>query len=305
MIVARAPASTANLGPGFDAAAAALDLWNTVELDEGPFSVDVEGEGAGELPRDATHLSLQAFALLAPVERYTFRFTNAIPLERGLGSSAAAIGLGLVAGAAAAGHVVAADELLTLGARLESHLDNLAAVVHGGVTVAWRDGGAPRARRIATDVPASPVAVVPRTRTSTGASRSAFRSQSSTPTQRRPRARRCSSAPRSQAATPTYSGTRSATGCMSRTARRERRSSRGFALAARRFPRRHAVRLRARASSSGQSVDAPTRSPTHCARRSAQTPQCLRSESRRAARRLSVSTGSSVRGRLTATRANA
>jgi homoserine kinase len=174
VIVARAPASTANLGPGFDAAAAALDLWNTVELDEGPFSVDVEGDGAGELPRDATHLSLQAFALLAPVERYTFRFTNAIPLERGLGSSAAAIGLGLVAGAAAAGHVIAADELLTLGARLESHLDNLAAVVHGGVTVAWRAGGAPCARRIATDVPASPVAVVPRTRTSTGASRAAL-----------------------------------------------------------------------------------------------------------------------------------
>ena len=63
MIVARAPASTANIGPGFDAAAAALDLWNTVEVEEGPFAVEVDGEGSDELPRDATHLAVQAFAL--------------------------------------------------------------------------------------------------------------------------------------------------------------------------------------------------------------------------------------------------
>ena len=129
MIVARAPASTANLGPGFDTAAAALDLWNTVEVEEGAFAVEVVGEGAGELPLDVTHLSLQAFALLAPPTGFRFRFENAIPLERGLGSSAAAIGLGLVAGAAAAGHALSDEELLTLGSRLESHLDNLAAVV--------------------------------------------------------------------------------------------------------------------------------------------------------------------------------
>ena len=99
MIVARAPASPANLGPGFDAAAAALDLWNHVEIEEGTFAVEIDGEGAGELPRDASHLAVQAFALLTPPTAYRFRFTNAIPLERGLGSSAAAIGLGLVAGA--------------------------------------------------------------------------------------------------------------------------------------------------------------------------------------------------------------
>lgn len=171
MIVARAPASTANLGPGFDAAAAALDLWNTVELEEGGFAVEVVGEGAGELPLDVTHLSLQAFALLAPPAGFRFRFENAIPLERGLGSSAAAIGLGLVAGAAAAGHVLADGELLTLGARLESHLDNLAAVVHGGVIAVWRSDGSPHARRLAVDVPAELIAVVPHARTSTEASR--------------------------------------------------------------------------------------------------------------------------------------
>jgi homoserine kinase len=173
MIVARAPASTANIGPGFDAAAAALDLWNRVEIEPGAFAVEIDGEGAGELPHDATHLAVQAFALLAPPSGYRFRFTNTIPLERGLGSSAAAIGIGLVAGAAAGGHAPAVEELLTLGAWLESHIDNLAAVLHGGVCIAWSDTG-PRVRRIADDLPAEAIAVVPSERTSTAASRTAL-----------------------------------------------------------------------------------------------------------------------------------
>lgn len=173
MIHARASASTANLGPGFDAAAAALDLWNTAEIEEGTFAVEISGEGADELPLDATHLAVQAFALLTPPGGYRFRFANAIPLERGLGSSAAAIGLGLVAGARAGGYFLALEELLTLGARLESHIDNLAAVLGGGVCIAWRDEH-PRARRIADDVPAAAIAVVPSERTSTAASRVAL-----------------------------------------------------------------------------------------------------------------------------------
>src|ERR1700755_3275280 len=109
-----APASTANLGPGFDSAAAALELWNEVIVDHavGDMSVTVEGEGADEIACDASHLSLKAFAVFAPVERYRFSFTNRIPLERGLGSRAAAIALGLVAGATAAGREVRPAELL-------------------------------------------------------------------------------------------------------------------------------------------------------------------------------------------------
>ena len=86
----RAPASTANLGPGFDCAAAALDLWNELHVlpaADGEPLVTLEGEGADELPRDATHLALRAFALVAPLEGHRFRFVNRIPLERGLGSS--------------------------------------------------------------------------------------------------------------------------------------------------------------------------------------------------------------------------
>ena len=163
MIVARAPASTANLGPGFDAAAAALDLWNTVEVEEGAFAVEVVGEGAGELPLDVTHLSLQAFALLAPADRVPVsvrrtRSRSSVASARARPRS----GSGLVAGAAAAGHALSDDELLTLGARLESHLDNLAAVVHGGVT--RRRGGA-AARRMPgaspSTCPPTLIAVVP------------------------------------------------------------------------------------------------------------------------------------------------
>jgi homoserine kinase len=173
VITARAPASSANLGPGFDAAGIALDLWNAVDLEEGAFGVEIVGEGSGELPQDATHLSLRAFALFAPPERYRFRFTNAIPLERGLGSSAAAVGLGLVAGAHAAGVRSTPGDLLALGAPFEGHVDNLAAVLLGGVCVAWVDGE-PHARRIADDMPAAAVAAIPAERTSTAASRTAL-----------------------------------------------------------------------------------------------------------------------------------
>ncbi|MFL5954226.1 MAG: homoserine kinase [Gaiellaceae bacterium] len=165
-----APASTANLGPGFDAAAAALDLWNELTVEDGS-GVEIEGEGADELPRDATHLSLRAFALFAPVEGHRFSFVNRIPLERGLGASAAAVALGLVAGAATAGRDVSPGELLALGERFEGHADNLAAALYGGVCIAWRRNGKPVAKRIAGDMPAAPVLTVPDGRTNTASSR--------------------------------------------------------------------------------------------------------------------------------------
>ena len=88
MIHVRAPATTANLGAGFDCAGAALDLWNELEL----------AEDGGEAEPD--HLAVRAFARLASPDGYGFTFTERIPRARGLGSSAATIALGLVAGAA-------------------------------------------------------------------------------------------------------------------------------------------------------------------------------------------------------------
>lgn len=161
-MIFRAPATSANLGPAFDCAAVALGLWNELEVTGGE-GVVVEGEGAGELPADEANLAVRAYALLADPAGRRFRFTNRIPLERGLGSSAAAIALGLVA-ARPDGD---AEELLAAGLELESHADNLAAALLGGVTLTW-DG---RLARIADSLPLAPIALVPRERTSTEASR--------------------------------------------------------------------------------------------------------------------------------------
>jgi homoserine kinase len=161
-MVVRAPATSANLGPVFDCAAVALDLWNELEVTDGD-GVAVDGVGAGELPADATNLAVRAYALLEDPSDKSFAFTNRIPLERGLGSSAAAIALGL----AAARPGGDPEELLAVGLELESHADNLAAALAGGVTLTWEG----RIARIADTLPLAPVALVPRERTPTEASR--------------------------------------------------------------------------------------------------------------------------------------
>jgi homoserine kinase len=174
-IVVRAPATSANLGPGFDCAAAALDLWNEVVVadprDGGP-RVVIEGEGTAELPRDSDHLALRAFTLIAPTDGMAFTFRNRIPLERGLGSSAAAIATGLVAACAVTGRELTSDQLLELGAPLEGHADNLAAALRGGACLSWRDGDALRSVRLATELPLTPIVVVPDERVNTSHSRS-------------------------------------------------------------------------------------------------------------------------------------
>jgi homoserine kinase len=154
----RAPATTANLGPGFDVAGAALDLWNDLEV------------SAGDGTLDESHLGIRAFARYASPRGYTFSFTDRIPRERGLGSSAAVVALGLVAGAIAAGEEPSADELLAEGLELEGHADNLAAALVGGVCLTWEG----RICRIADDVPAAAIAVVPQTRVNTAEARAAL-----------------------------------------------------------------------------------------------------------------------------------
>src|SRR4051812_45904101 len=87
----RAPATTANIGAGFDVAGAALTMWNEVVVRDGPGTPD------------RSHLGIRAFALFASPAGRSFEWTSRIPRERGLGSSASVVALGLVAGAAAAG----------------------------------------------------------------------------------------------------------------------------------------------------------------------------------------------------------
>jgi len=165
-VIVRAPATSANLGPGFDCAAVALDLWNEVEVTDGE-GVVVEGEGADELPADDTNLAVRAYALLASPDGKRFRFLNRIPLERGLGSSAAAIALGL---AAAADGSRPADALLALGLQLEDHADNLGAALAGGACVTWHGA----ITKVATSLPLQPVVVIPEARVATTTARTAL-----------------------------------------------------------------------------------------------------------------------------------
>lgn len=161
-MIVRAPATSANLGPGFDCAAVALSLWNELEVTDGE-GVEVTGAGAAELAADHTNLAVRAYALLADPAGKRFRFVNRVPLGRGLGSSAAAIALGL----AAARPDGDPEELLAAGLELESHGDNLAAALVGGVTLTWDF----RIERIAETLPVQLVALIPSERTSTAASR--------------------------------------------------------------------------------------------------------------------------------------
>jgi homoserine kinase len=164
-MIVRAPATSANIGAGFDAAAVAFELWNELEVTEGS-GVEIEGEGASELAADESNLAVRAYALLADPAGKHFRFVNRIPLERGLGSSAAAIALGLVAAAPRA----SPEELLAAGLTLEPHADNLGAALLGGLTLAW-DG---KIARIAETLPLAPIAIIPSSRTSTETSRGAL-----------------------------------------------------------------------------------------------------------------------------------
>lgn len=130
----RVPASSANLGPGYDVLAAALDLGLELEVEEtGSFSVQSDVPG---VPLDASNLCVRAFAALAPVEGLSFRIRSEIPVAAGLGSSAAAI----VAGLCAADHMYELDAPLFEHAReLEGHPDNVAAALLGGFVVCSGD----------------------------------------------------------------------------------------------------------------------------------------------------------------------
>jgi homoserine kinase len=154
-IVVRAPATTANVGPGFDCVGIAFDLWNELELDRGDAALDGD------------HLGVRAFAKVAPPDGWRFRWTDRIPRQRGLGSSAATVALGLVAGELARGGSPDPETLLAAGVELEGHADNLAAALAGGVCLTW-DG---RIARLGDAAPAAAIVLLPHSTVSTDESR--------------------------------------------------------------------------------------------------------------------------------------
>lgn len=172
-VCVRVPATSANLGPGFDSAGLALTLYDdvAVRVTGHGLVIHVTGEGADDLPRDESHLLVRA--LRASFERLggqpgglELACTNRIPHARGLGSSSAAIVAAIVAARAlVTDGSLDDDEVLSLANDLEGHPDNVAACLRGGATFAW---GLPvQVLRIEPHADLAPVAFVPTTRSST------------------------------------------------------------------------------------------------------------------------------------------
>jgi homoserine kinase len=184
-VVVRAPATSANLGPGFDSLGLALGVHDLVTVEafapapgEPPVVVDVTGEGAGSVPDDEQHLvvaSVLAGLAEAGARRpgLRVRCVNAVPHGRGLGSSAAAVVAGLVAarGLLTEPGPLDDDTVLALATAAEGHPDNAAAALLGGLTVSWCDGEVPHAARLEVDPRIVPVVCVPQTRLATSAAR--------------------------------------------------------------------------------------------------------------------------------------
>jgi homoserine kinase len=167
----RVPATSANLGPGFDSLGLALGLYDdlAVRITDDGISVDVAGEGADEVPRNAKHLVVRAmqatFTRLGGQPRgIELSCANRIPHGRGLGSSAAAICAGITAARAL---TLAGDQLLdddaafVLADELEGHPDNVAACLFGGLTIAWKGADGARAARLDPSPAITPVVLVP------------------------------------------------------------------------------------------------------------------------------------------------
>ncbi|BBY31119.1 homoserine kinase [Mycolicibacterium sediminis] len=183
---ATVPASSANLGPGFDSLGLALSLYDEIEVEtaESGITVEVSGEGEGQVPLDSSHLVVRAIehGLLSAdvkVPGLIVKCRNRIPHSRGLGSSAAAV----VGGLAAANGLIAQsdsrtltkDELIQLSSEFEGHPDNASAAVLGGAVVSWTESEVPLPRYAAAPLRLHPdirlFPAIPQVRSSTAETR--------------------------------------------------------------------------------------------------------------------------------------
>jgi homoserine kinase len=170
-VVVTVPASSGNVGPGFDVLGLALACHNRVEmtcsvparfrtekdaqraLDNVAPIVEIRGQGDETLPHDATNLAFRALAsTFVRLKRapgfVSLRMTNGIPLARGLGSSAATTLAGILAANAACGGGMSPDDILSIATQFEGHPDNAAAALLGGLTACWTTPQGPRALRL-------------------------------------------------------------------------------------------------------------------------------------------------------------
>jgi homoserine kinase len=178
----RVPATSANLGPGFDTLGLALSVYDELEVtarEPGILEIEVTGTGADEIPRDESHLIVRTirycFASVgvpAPGLRLVAR--NGIPHGKGMGSSGAAVAAGVLAAKGLLeGDVELTDtDVLRLATEVEGHPDNVAPALFGGLTIAWTENGVPKHKKLLVHRGVSPVVFVPDRTMSTSAARS-------------------------------------------------------------------------------------------------------------------------------------
>lgn len=144
------PATSANLGPGYDTMGLALGLYDEITVQAAPragaeasFEISVEGEGAATLPRDASHMVVTLVEKILAAKGYSLpdlqvRAQNNIPHSRGLGSSASAVASAVMTADALLPQGLTEDEKLQIGSRIEGHPDNYVPALRGGVAISWQ-----------------------------------------------------------------------------------------------------------------------------------------------------------------------
>lgn len=177
----KVPATSANLGPGFDTLGMALSYYDELEVEAVAGSgavVEIIGEGAGEVPTDESNLVVRSIAYVfeqvgIAVPGLKLKAHNVIPHGRGMGSSGAAVVSGIVAAKGLLEGVVdfTPERLLQLATDLEGHPDNVAPALFGGLTIAWEDAKGPHHKKLIVHRGVSPLELVPNFKMSTATAR--------------------------------------------------------------------------------------------------------------------------------------
>ncbi len=174
MVKVRVPASTSNLGSGFDCFGLALKMYLTVEMElsRGALEISAVGEGSAEIPKDERNLIYQSAQKIfkkigRPLPGLQIKIDNHIPLFRGLGSSGAATVAGLVGASQLCGANLSDEEILNLANEIEGHPENAAASLRGGLTINCVTDGWVLSKKIFVDEALRAVMVIPELKIST------------------------------------------------------------------------------------------------------------------------------------------
>jgi homoserine kinase len=181
-VTVKVPATSANLGPGFDTLGMALSYYDELEVEAVAGSgatVEVHGEGQGDVPTDESNLVVKSIIYTfnkfnQPVPAFKLKAHNIIPHGRGMGSSGAAVVSGIVAAQGLLSGIVemTPDDLLEIATELEGHPDNVAPALFGGLTIAWEDESGPHHKKLFVHRGVAPLELVPSFKMSTELARS-------------------------------------------------------------------------------------------------------------------------------------